>query len=290
LEGGKDHVLRGIRERTGHRLLVPAKESQAPYQTVLFYPGSNALTLRKFTLFPIASLDAVLRSGRAVLYPVYKSTFERGDGMESDVGNMTSTYRDHVIMWTKDASRAIDYAETRADLNHEKLAYYGISWGAVMGAIVPAVDPRIKVAVLALGGVDFHRSLPEVDTINFLPRVKQPVLMLNGRYDFFFPVESTQEPFYQMLGAGKTRRNTCSTKAVTTSTQRTHQGNTELAGSVSRASELSFALVLCSRNSQALENPKLFYNCNLYPNAKSHSCNRRRRVYRLKLHLALDAI
>jgi dipeptidyl aminopeptidase/acylaminoacyl peptidase len=68
------------------------------------------------------------------------------------------------------------------------------------------VDPRIKVAVLALGGVDFHRSLPEVDTINFLPRVKQPVLMLNGRYDFFFPVESTQEPFYQMLGAKKDQK------------------------------------------------------------------------------------
>ncbi|MCU1305791.1 MAG: serine/threonine protein kinase [Acidobacteriaceae bacterium] len=189
-------------ERAIAYLFLP-KKAKPPYQTVLFYPGSNALTLRKFTLFPIASLDAVLRSGRAVLYPVYKSTFERGDGMESDVGNMTSTYRDHVIMWTKDASRAIDYAETRADLNHEKLAYYGTSWGAVMGAIVPAVDPRIKVAVLALGGVDFHRSLPEVDTINFLPRVKQPTLMLNGHYDFFFPVESTQEPFYRLLGSRK---------------------------------------------------------------------------------------
>jgi cephalosporin-C deacetylase-like acetyl esterase len=192
-------------ERAIAYLFLP-KKAKPPYQTVLFYPGSNALTLRKFTLFPIASLDAVLRSGRAVLYPVYKSTFERGDGMESDVGNMTSTYRDHVIMWTKDASRAIDYAETRADLNHEKLAYYGISWGAVMGAIVPAVDPRIKVAVLALGGVDFHRSLPEVDTINFLPRVKQPVLMLNGRYDFFFPVESTQKPFYNLLGSRKDQK------------------------------------------------------------------------------------
>ena len=121
--------------------------------------------------------------------------------MESDVANTSSTWRDHVIMWTKDASRAIDYAGTRADLDHEKAAYYGISWGAVMGAIVPAVDPRIKAGVLALGGVDFHPSLPEVDTINFLPRVNQPTLMLNGRYDFFFPVESTQEPFYRLLGS-----------------------------------------------------------------------------------------
>jgi len=99
-----------------------------------------------------------------------------------------------------------DYAETRPDLDHDKVAYYGYSWGAVMGAIVPAVDSRIKAAVLASGGVDFHRSLPEVDTINFLPRVKQPVLMLNGHYDFFFPVESTQDPFYNLLGSKKDQK------------------------------------------------------------------------------------
>src|SRR5581483_2017960 len=159
--------------------------------------------LRKFAFYPAGSLDAVLRSGRAVIYPVYKSTYERGDGMESDVANTSSSWRDHVIMWTKDASRAVDYIETRPDLDHNKIAYYGYSWGAVMGAIIPAVDPRFKVVVLASGGVDFHPSLPEVDTINFLPRIKQPTLMLNGKYDFFFPEQSTQEPFYRLLGSQK---------------------------------------------------------------------------------------
>ena len=27
-----------------------------------------------------------------------------------------------------------------------------------------------------------------------------PVLMLNGKYDFFFPYENSQLPFYNMLG------------------------------------------------------------------------------------------
>jgi cephalosporin-C deacetylase-like acetyl esterase len=189
-------------ERAAAYLFLP-KKAKPPFQTVLFFPGSNALLLRTFSLYTTASLDAILRSGRAVLYPVYKSTYERGDGFESDVANVTSAYRDHVIMWVKDASRAIDYAETRPELDHAKLAYYGYSWGAAMGAIVPAVEPRIKVCVLALGGLDFQRSLPEVDAINFISRLKQPVLMLNGRYDFFFPVESTQEPFYRLLGSKK---------------------------------------------------------------------------------------
>ena len=192
-------------ERAIAYLYLPTK-SKPPYQTVLFFPGSNALLLRQFSMYPTASLDAIIRSGRAVLYPIYKGTYERGDGMESDTANTTSTWRDHVVLWAKDASRAIDYVETRPDLDHDKLAYYGYSWGAVMGGIIPALDPRIKVVILALGGLDFHRSLAEVDTINFLPHVKQPVLMLNGRYDFFFPEESTQVPFYNLLGSRKDQK------------------------------------------------------------------------------------
>jgi len=192
-------------ERAISYLFLP-KNPKPPYQTVLFFPGSNALLLRKFAMYPTSALDGILRSGRAVIYPVYKSTYERGDGMESDVANPSSTWRDHVIMWVKDASRAIDFIQSRPDLDHDKIAYYGYSWGAEMGGIVPAVDPRIKAVVLALGGLDFQHSLPEADVINFVPHVKQPVLMLNGRYDFFFPVESTQEPFYQLLGSKKDQK------------------------------------------------------------------------------------
>ncbi|HXZ11643.1 MAG TPA: protein kinase [Candidatus Sulfotelmatobacter sp.] len=186
-------------------LFIP-KKGKPPFQTVLFFPGSNALLLRTFKVYPTASLDVFLKGGRAVLFPVYKSTYERGDGLESDTENMTSTWRDHVIMWEKDASRALDYAETRPELDHQKIAYYGYSWGAVMGGLIPAVDTRIKVNIIALGGLDFQRSLPEVHVVNFLPHVKQPSLMLNGRYDFFFPVDTNQEPFFRLLGSPKDQK------------------------------------------------------------------------------------
>jgi dienelactone hydrolase len=192
-------------ERAIAYLLLPTK-AKPPFQTVLFFPGSTALLLRTFSLYTTAALDAVLRSGRAVLYPVYKGTYERGDGMESDVANETSNWRDHVIMWEKDASRALDYAETRPELDHNRVAYYGYSWGAELGGLIPAVEPRIKVCILAKGGLDFKRSLPEVDVINFVSHVKQPVLMLNGRYDFFFPLESNQKPFYRLLGSVKDQK------------------------------------------------------------------------------------
>ena len=43
-------------------------------------------------------------------------------------------------------------------------------------------------------------SLPEVDQLNFLPRVTQPVLMLNGKHDQYFPVETAQKPMFNFLG------------------------------------------------------------------------------------------
>jgi hypothetical protein len=54
--------------------------------------------------------------------------------------------------------------------------------------------------VLSSGGTWFRRSLPEVDPINFVTRVKLRVLMLNGRYDSRFPVESAQLPIFRRLG------------------------------------------------------------------------------------------
>jgi len=45
------------------------KKGKGPFQTVIFFPGSNALLLRTFTPYPTASLDAVVRSGRAVVFP-----------------------------------------------------------------------------------------------------------------------------------------------------------------------------------------------------------------------------
>ena len=50
-------------------------------------------------------------------------------------------------------------------------------------------------------------SLPEVSQVNFAPRVTIPVLMLNGRFDYTFPVESSQRPLLQLLGTAPDEKN-----------------------------------------------------------------------------------
>jgi cephalosporin-C deacetylase-like acetyl esterase len=143
--------------------------------------------------------DFIIKSGRALVYPIYKSHYERGDGLPYDDPDETARYRDHVIYWAKDLGRTIDYLETRKDLNLERLAYYGLSTGAYLGNILPAVENRIRVAVLLGGGFDGARKMPEVDELNFAPRVKVPTLLVDGRYDVFFPLE-LQNVMFRFLG------------------------------------------------------------------------------------------
>ena len=186
-------------ERIIAYLFLP-KNRKPPYQTIVFYPGSNAIYARTSANLDIWRVDFLLKSGRAVMYPIYKSTYERADSLQSDYSDKSVFYRDHVLMWAKDLRRSIDYLETRNEIDSSRIGYFAISWGANLGGIMMAVEPRIKAGVLYVAGLGMDPSRPEVDVINFLPRVKQPVIMLNGKYDHFFPVETSQKPFFEMLG------------------------------------------------------------------------------------------
>lgn len=53
--------------------------------------------------------------------------------------------------------------------------------------------------MLYVAGLKFQPSLPEADPWDFLPRFDVPVLMLNGRHDNFFPVETSQRPTLDWL-------------------------------------------------------------------------------------------
>jgi len=171
-----------------------------PYQVVIEFPGSGAISTRSSESLDLGRVDFLTKSGRAVIFPIYKGTYERGGDLHSDYPEETTAYKDYVIMWAKDLGRSIDYAESRKDLDATRVAYYGISWGGGLGAIMPAVEPRIKANVLYVAGLGFQRALPEVDELNYIGRVRQPTLILNGEFDFFFPKETSQRPMFELLG------------------------------------------------------------------------------------------
>jgi eukaryotic-like serine/threonine-protein kinase len=185
-------------ERVIANLFLP-KNASPPYQTIVFFPGSDARTPRAFSDVHLYAVDFLIKSGRAVIFPEYKGTFERFEKVP-ERGSVAD--RDQTIEQVKDLRRSIDYLETRpSDFDVSRLTYYGFSWGASEATISAAIENRFKVAVLASGGIPSRwKPRPEVDPVNFAPHVKMPVLMVNGRYDYVLPLETSQEPLFRLLG------------------------------------------------------------------------------------------
>jgi dienelactone hydrolase len=189
-------------ERVIAYLFLP-KSAKPPFQTVLYMPPANAWDLRSSAAIvsnpPFAYL---MRSGRAVVLSIYKGTFERGtDDLHSDQRKSSTGWRDHVILLSKDVSRTVDYLVTRPDIDHDRLGYVGVSRGAALSPVILAMEPRFRAAALWLPGLYLERPVPEVDAINFAPRVRTPTLVLSGRYDYNFPDEASSQPFFRLLGA-----------------------------------------------------------------------------------------
>ncbi len=188
-------------ERVTAHVYLP-KNASPPFQSVVFFPGIWALFNERFdpsTRIESDHLDFLLKSGRAVIYPVYKSMYERRDGFQPD-GKPLGDWRDHVFQWSKDLGRTLDYLLTRGDFDMTRVAYEGFSLGAALGPSLLAVEKRFKIAILYGGGFWHREELPEAHQLNFAPRVTIPVLMLNGRYDDRFPPEPSQLPMFRFLG------------------------------------------------------------------------------------------
>jgi eukaryotic-like serine/threonine-protein kinase len=192
-------------ERLPAAVFLP-KTGRPPYQAVVVFPGSGAITSRSSRDIDVHRFDWIMKSGRAAIHPIYRSTFERHDEISSSEAAATVAYRDHVITWAREVSRAVDYLQTRSDIASDRIAYIGFSWGAAMGPVYVALEPRIRAAVFVLGGLRQAAVFPEVDPFNFAPRVRIPVLMLSGRYDFYFPVETSQLPMFQLFATPADRK------------------------------------------------------------------------------------
>jgi formylglycine-generating enzyme required for sulfatase activity len=181
-------------ERIPAYLFLP-KSAAPPYQTVIYFPHSGAIDERSSDNLEIVFVDFIIKSGRALLFPIYKGTYER----HFDVVPLSSQWRDLTIQRAKDFFRSVDYLETRNDIDRQRLGYYGVSWGASAGPRLLVLEKRMKTGVLVGGGLYREQIPPEVDPFNFAPRVAIPILMINGKYDFDTPLNCCQLPLFRLL-------------------------------------------------------------------------------------------
>ena len=157
---------------------------RAPYQAVIYCPTARAIDIRSSeNLADMHLIDFVIQSGRAVVYPVYKGTYERS---AAPAAPDTVAGRETLIQASKDLGRSIDYLETRADIDSKRIAFMGTSMGAANGVIFTAVEERLKAVIFLDGGFVYEKPLPGANQADFAARIKAPTLLISGKFDWIF--------------------------------------------------------------------------------------------------------
>jgi eukaryotic-like serine/threonine-protein kinase len=189
-------------ERLPAYLFLP-KNVHPPFQAVVFFPSARVNNLPdSHNLGDMPFIDYVIQSGRALIYPIYKGTYERAIPNQALAGSIENLQL--VIQESKEVRRSVDYLETRPDIDKSKLAYLGVSQGSAYGVIFATLEDRFRAAIFLDGGFFQGKTPPPaLDQVNFAPRFKKPLLMVNGQYDFTFPPDLAQLPLLKMIGTSE---------------------------------------------------------------------------------------
>jgi len=75
-----------------------------------------------------------------------------------------------------------------------------VSQGAADGVIFVALEDRFQAAVFLDGGFFLMAAAEGEDQVDFALRMKKPVLMVNGKYDFHVPARSVASADFGMIG------------------------------------------------------------------------------------------
>jgi len=172
-----------------------------PYQAILYFPGFDAHYSNSMEDMNVGSrFDFFLKSGRAVIWPVYYSSYGRGRSNIQNLNEWKQSYKNIII----DVQITIDYLQTRKDIDSERIAYYGASWGGCVAPYILATEERFNLGILILFGVSSVEKyrFKEFDQIDYIPHVKIPMLLLGGRFDLDLTFER-QQAFYDFLGTPK---------------------------------------------------------------------------------------
>lgn len=188
-------------ERVLAYLWLP-KSTPAPHQVILYVPGADAFFGAPLPDHVEAWLGGLVRSGRAVFTVVLKGMGERPFPQDYAWPDPPSVrFRDLMVHHATELRLGLDYLETRPDVDTDRLAYAGLSFGAGSRLSFAAVDDRYEAVILIGGGIDerVKPTLPEADNVNFAPYIRPPTLLLNGRHDEEHPWLTRALPLWNLL-------------------------------------------------------------------------------------------
>jgi dienelactone hydrolase len=145
----------------------------------------------------VLSLDAQYHGERSFnndFLSIYEMYFEK---------EWMIRYRDMMIESTQDYLRALDYLESRTEIDRSRIGVIGHSMGGMMTIYLSALSPSVRSAVVCIGAAYDARAYP-VNPINFARSLGEiPILVLAGRTDPLIPAEATELFFGLIDGDSK---------------------------------------------------------------------------------------
>ncbi len=143
--------------------------------------------------------DFLLKENYAVLrIDISKHGDREEEDYDLDFTGETKYWSREIITQTVfDLRRAVDFIETRNELNSDKIGFFGISLGGITGTIFCGVEKRVKVPVIVLAGgqlklmfgakalsADTKDYLSIIEPNNFVKEISpRPLLMINAEDD-----------------------------------------------------------------------------------------------------------
>ncbi len=187
-------------------LVVPG--GKGPFAGLVFGhwgPGNRTEFLPEATLYARAGAVSLLVDNPWVRPTPWRKQLKQADDPESDHAAF--------VQAVVDLRRGLDLVAARPDVDRNRLGYVGHSFGAQWGAILSAVEPRLKGVVL-MGGIPdqaaiwrdnndpgvvdyrantprgkqeaFLKSCERTDPVRYVPHALAPILFQFARYERYF--------------------------------------------------------------------------------------------------------
>ena len=130
---------------------------------------------------------------------------------------ITDQDRAEQIRVIKDLQRAVDVLRSRPNVDDDRIAFVGFSWGGATGALFVGIERRLRAAALVVGhagqvshftGPEGHkliatmacarrvawiRAMAPIEPIRFVGHANVPLLLQNGRFDELVPGYEAEE-------------------------------------------------------------------------------------------------
>ncbi|MEM2087125.1 MAG: alpha/beta fold hydrolase [Thermoproteota archaeon] len=207
--------------------LISIPSGQGKHPCIVFLHGYGG---SKEDIMSFASLVAA--EGYAVISIDAEFHGERREEGKALYSPNLEESRNGIVQTVIDLRRAVDYLETKEEIDVGKIGYVGGSMGGILGAIFIGVELRVKAAALLVAGGNMslmimrsqHPAIPAirkyleeqnmtykelqekldpVDPLNFIGKFSpRPVVFHLGKYDRIVPAESGEQ-LYKAAGEPK---------------------------------------------------------------------------------------